>query len=271
MEANPFLKINQFISPFWTERQWFFEIIVDDDDMTISIHSHKKRWFNKYEYEQGNTGTCLNQSMECSIISKQENIYKSSTKLDRTIQSNLNLILSQVDQIFIEEFNAVCDAIHFTHLNIECDEISNEILLNIVQLLPNLESLKVSSKRINEIDRSFTIVKSMYFLTSTNNKITKVYLAKTIYLTQVNFLLNLCLSMQHFQVDVPEDMNLDRLVQFILFKVTTIIAKLRSLCLCIPKAGEHTICQIRNRIESKNLLSNCRIMRSGENILVTWI
>ena len=35
------MKLNQFTSPFWTERQWFFEAEISTDCMAYSISLHK--------------------------------------------------------------------------------------------------------------------------------------------------------------------------------------------------------------------------------------
>jgi hypothetical protein len=36
-----YIKMNQFTSPFWTERPWFFQAEISTDVIAYSIYSHK--------------------------------------------------------------------------------------------------------------------------------------------------------------------------------------------------------------------------------------
>jgi hypothetical protein len=280
-----YMIMNQFTSPFWTEQPWFFQAEISNDVIMYSIYSHqyakkpillqktslsfsRKRWFD--DYEHANIDRCLNQSTEHSIISKQQSINKSSTELTRTIQLSIHRILSGIDQPFIDKYKTVFDAVQFTHLNIDYLMISNEMLVKMIQLLPNLDSLKLSSLQLNQPDCSSDNLVEMCFRTPINNKITKVCHENTTHLSQVDFLLSLCLCMQHFQIHVSETMDLDSLLQLIIIKAGTSVPQLRSLCLCIPNASDGITHQLESLIESERLLSQYLIKRSGNNILLKW-
>jgi hypothetical protein len=280
-----YMKINQFISPFWTERQWFFQAEISDDVIVYSIYSHKyakkpillqkaslsffrKRWFDYYEL--ANTDRRLNQSTEHDVMSNQQSINKSSTKLTRTVQLSIHRVFSGIDQPFIDKYKTVFDAVQFTDLNIDYPRISDETLIKILQLLPNLDSLKLSSLQLAQPDCSDDNLAEMRFPTTIHNKITKVCHENTTDMGQVVFLLSLCRCMQHFQIDVSKSMDLDALLRIILIKAGTFVLQLRSLCLCIPNASEDIIHQLKNLIESERLLFNYMIKRSGNNILFKW-
>jgi hypothetical protein len=144
------------------------------------------------------------------------------------------------------------------------------MLVKMIQLLPNLDSLKVSSLQRTRPDCSSDNLAKMRFPTPTNNKITKVCHENTADIGQVDFLLFLCLCMQHFQIHVSETMDLDSLLRLILIKAGTSVRQLRSLCLCVPNASEVITHQLQNLIESETLLFNYMIKRSGNNILLKW-
>ncbi len=153
-------------------------------------------------------------------------------------------------------------------MSINCKDIPIGLLFRIIQLLPNLDSLKVSSLPLIQSGWLFDDEGEIRYLTSINNKITKVNLEKTTDIEQVHFILYLCLCIQYFQLDIPKDMDLDMLVRFILIKCTTYIPHLYSLCLSIPNANEEMVYQLQKLIESEKLLTNYMIKRISNNILV---
>jgi hypothetical protein len=270
-----YMKMNRFISPFWIERQWFFEATIIDHELIYSIHLHRynkrcillqkipcfcfrKMWFDNYEYTDINT--CSNQSSK----PKQHNIDKSSTQLI------IDTTSIEINQTFIDTFKVVFDTVQFTHLNINNKEIHPGILSKIIQLLPNLVSLKVSSVQLTHPNCLGDNFNEFLLPTSITNKITFVYLENTADMGQVDFLLALCRCVQHFQVHVPKTLYLDMFLRFIFIKSKTLVHRLRSLCLCIPHINEDIIHHIQNLIELEKVLSNCMIKHRGNNIHLTW-
>ena len=211
----------------------------------------RKRWFDN---EHANTERGL----------------KQSTKLTTDIELTIHQILPKIDQLFIDKYRVVFDAVPFTHLNIDYPTISKDMLVKMIHLLPNLHSLKLSSLRLiqsSRVELNLTKMRSPPYI---DNKITKVCHENTTDREQVDYLLHLCLSMEHFQVHVSETIDLNCLLRLILTKVGTVVPRLRSLCLCVPNASEVITHQLRNLIESEGLLLNYVIKRSGNHIHLQW-
>ena len=167
-----------------------------------------------------------------------------------------------MDSSFIAEYKVVFDTVRFTHLNIISPTLSNGMLVKIIQLLPNLDSLKISSLQLDSI--------AMSLCTVINNKITKVCHVNTTDTEQISFLLYLCICVQHFQIHVSTTIDLNVLLRLILTKTKAFVPRLRSLCLWIPIASDDTIRQLQDLIESERLLSNYLIKRSGDSINLKW-
>ena len=203
-------------------------------------------------------------------MSKQQSTNKSSTERSTNIQLGIHRVLRAIDQRFFDTYKIFFTATPFTHLDIDYPTISKEMLVKIIQLLPYLASLKVSSLQFTQRDSSGGNLVEMCGLISANNKITKVCHKNTTDLKQVDFLLHLCRSMEHFQIHLSRTINLDSFLRHILHKASTFVPPLRSLCLCIPNANEITIHQLQNRIESESLLSNYMIKRCGDYIYLQW-
>jgi hypothetical protein len=174
------------------------------------------------------------------------------------------------NRALIDNFKLIFHTIPFTRLNICCKGIPIDMFLRIIQLLPNLDLLKVLYLPVIEsvpfIDRAV----QLYSLSSNKNKITKVYLEKMIDIEQVHFLFKICVNMKYFQVNVPEYMNPETLVQFILSKISTHVCNLNSLCLYIPNANENMVLKLHKLIDSEKLLTNYMIKRICNNILLKW-
>jgi hypothetical protein len=226
-------------------------------------------WFD--DYQNVNMDIFLNHSTTHSITSQQQNIDKSSTEFIPTIQLNISSgFIHKIDEQFIDKVKPILYAVQFTHLNINVKEISTEILVQIVKLLPNLDSLKVSSLKIIQPVCSNIDLTDIHLLSSMSNKITKVCLENTNDMEQVDFLFYLCLGVQHLQVHVLEDMDLDMFLSSIFIKAHTSVPWLKSLCLRVTHINDDIIPHIQDIIKAKSLFSNYMIKRSGNHIFLKW-
>ena len=203
-------------------------------------------------------------------MSKQLSTNHSSTKLTTNIQLRIHDIFPAIDQPFFDKYKIVFGAVPFTHLNIDYPTISKEMLVKIINLLPHLDSLKVSSLEFTQPDSFCGNRVEMYGLISVNNKITKVCLEKITDMEQLSFVFRLCRCVEHFQIHVPPNTDLTFFLHHIVRKVGIFVPRLRSLCLHIPNACEITTHELQHQIESEGLLSKYMIKRCGDYIHLQW-
>ena len=111
-------------------------------------------------------------------------------------------------QSFLDAIRLRFVGAQFSRLNINCENIPVGLFVRMIHLLPNLDSLKISSFPSVPSDYLFDDDGKIPFSTSINNKSTKVNLEKTVDLKQVNFLRCLCLRMRYSHMDVLKDMDL---------------------------------------------------------------
>ncbi|CAF1131356.1 unnamed protein product [Adineta steineri] len=248
---------NQFISPFWMNKGWIFELEINNKEISFSIHPHKKIWFDV----DGNTEN----------VPIRKNIDNALAPFIPTSQLVISGCSStEQNQTFIDDFKALFVAIQFTHLNINCEKVPIEMLIRIIQLLPNLDSLKVSCMPIMQSAWLFSIDRDLFFQTSINNKIKKVHLEKIIEIEQLNFLLFLCNYMQYFQVDCGKDMDLEPIVRHILMKTRIYIPHLTCLHLNVQSGNEEMVYNLQRLIENEKLLNKYTIKRISDNIILRW-
>lgn len=198
------------------------------------------------------------------------NIHKDSTS--QIIQLRIDEISgNESHQEFLDRFKTIFIDVPFTRLSINCRNIPMGILVRIIYLFPNLDSLQVSVLPLIQPNWLFDDNdKEIRFITSFKNKITKVNLAKIIDIEQIHFILHLCPSIQYLQIDIPRNIDLDKLIRFILIKSSTYIPHLCSLCLTIPNADNKVVDQLQKLIKSEKVLINYKIERMHNHILLKW-
>jgi len=126
------------------------------------------------------------------------------------------------------------------HLKI-CDKLFNGTLIEILLLLPELDSLQILSLTLSH--RRYLSVDEVELASILKkNQITKVYLEKMFAIEEINFLIELCPHMIYLKVDFFNNMDIELFVRLIL---TKIIAKsnyqLRLLCFRAAAADDEMI------------------------------
>jgi hypothetical protein len=167
------------------------------------------------------------------------------------------------DQLFIQKFKPIFSKVYFTRLNINSKIITIQMFIQIIHLLPNLDSLKVFSLPQIQSDR-------IRFLPSSNNKITKVNFEKMISISQVHFLLSICPCIEYFQMGVPNNMDLSMLTRFLLHISNEYYPHFNSVCLSLSIVNEDMVHQLRRMIQSEKLVSNFNMKCLYNNILFKW-
>jgi hypothetical protein len=180
----------------------------------------------------------------------------------------LSISFDEQDQLFMNKFKSTFLSVPFTRLKINCEDIPMEMFVRIIQLLPNLDSLKMWSLSHIQSDWLIESNRVTSFSTSINSKITNVNLDKMINMEEVHFLLHLCPCIQYFQVNIPKDINLKIVVRFILIQASTSNLHLRFLCFSIQNVNEDIVHKLQKLIDTEKFLSNYIIKRIGNHILL---
>jgi hypothetical protein len=144
------------------------------------------------------------------------------------------------DPSYIDDLKPCFIAVQFTHLNIDCKAISIGMLIEIIRLLPNLDSLKVSYLPVVELSCLSNEDAEMLLLVSITNKITKVKLNTLDDKEQVHFLMNLCSRMQYLEVECTTENDMENIIGSVWINNTHILY-LCCLCFCIHNANEKMI------------------------------
>ena len=168
---------------------------------------------------------------------------------------------------FIDKFSPLLLAIQFTSLFISSSKFSIEIFVQIINLLPNLDSLNVFYLSLPKTTSlSYEDIESLRLL-SINNKIRRIW--QLMDFETVELFTDLCPHMEYFKVRGVESNDLENLVRLILRKTITHIRQLHSVCFYVYDANDQITYDLQKIIESEKLLF--RVTRKCNDIFLQWI
>ncbi|CAF2742025.1 unnamed protein product [Rotaria sp. Silwood2] len=248
------LSINRFNSPFWIKRQWIFELKTTRTVFICTVHS-RRTWFDLPKHIQVTTNDNSLQTIQYS------------SNIQYTIADSCSATWYQS---VINKINPIFFAVRFTRLHINCNEMFTGTFVKLVQLLPNLQSLKLSSFPFLQLSYLSNEDKLNLNLISIKNKITEVSFEGMNDFEQVYFVIFLCTHMQYLEVRCTKYTNLDILLRCVLIKNCTLTPYLRSLNFYVPNASEALVYKLQTLIYHEKLLNDYTIKRCGENIYLQW-
>jgi hypothetical protein len=256
---------NEFSSLFWIERQWIFEAETDGVLNKYFIRRYKyikknllykidyllsfrKRW---YEYVQSNVDDSsikLFKSVRLNIVNM------SSTKWHPALIRNIRRVLS-IEQIY--------------HLEITEQTIFIGSLIRTINLLPELNTLKVHSLSLDQPRELCAEEIEILASTANTSKITKVYLEVIGDIKEVYFLMKLCPFLTYLQLrGTSFNMSITLLLRTILQKIK--YEHFRSLCFSARAADDNMIKNLEQWINSEKLLLDYTTKRVLNNIYLQW-
>ncbi|CAF0884045.1 unnamed protein product [Rotaria sordida] len=236
--------VNQFSSSFWIQRKWIFYVKIDNTNIKYSIYPYKKTWYN--------------------YIDDNNIEYSTSTSLIFT-----NLRTWSYDEMIFEQIKRVLTITQIYHLII-IEEHSMHLAIQLINLLPDLITLKIHSLPSNEITsftfEEFGIVGSFKSL----SKIAKVYIEEINDIHDLDYITLLCPRMKFFQV---KRFNIN--IQFCLRTLLKVIynndiCSIRSLCFDVPTMDDEIIQNFDTMIRSEKLLFNYTIKHVYNKIYLHW-
>ena len=206
-DNNPQL-INEFTSPFWIDRQWIFDITVDGLEFIYSVQpyrylvesytlnrdlliSFRKRWFefdkldnHDYSFTQNGTQTEM----------QRKDIINPSIQSDKNVQLTVTHRFTQASmRLLINKINSISTMVEITCLDIDCSKILTQTLINLINLLPHLDSLRISYLPLPEIQNIPVLQK--------NKNITKINFEQMFDMEQIQFLIQLCPCVQYLIIN----------------------------------------------------------------------
>ncbi|CAF2147908.1 unnamed protein product, partial [Rotaria magnacalcarata] len=167
---------NQFISPFWLERRWILEIEVEFENVIYVIRPYQKRW-----YEMINASDQLSKSIRLSLDETCPEQWTKTIFIEDYIRHALNLT-----QIY--------------HLEINAQIVSGK-LMKILRLLPEVNTLKISSLSISQPESLFNEDIEFLDFLSNEKQIIKICFKNMKDMNQIQMLALICSHVSHLEIN----------------------------------------------------------------------
>jgi hypothetical protein len=173
--------------------------------------------------------------------------------------------------IFINEY--IDHALSVTQINhLESPtRVSLDELSEILSLLPEVETLKISSLSfsnptcLSEKDIEFV------FCLLIENHITKVFLKKMVQIADIYFLSLISPRINHLQINFINYKHVESVVGFILTEIKTKTdCLLRVMCFCVATPDDGMGKKLEKMIKKVNLLADFMIKHAMDKIYLQW-
>ena len=174
-------------------------------------------------------------------------MYIHNDQLQKLITTNIDHVLT-ISQIY--------------HLEIAEEKIFIGLLIQIIDCLPLLDSIKIHSLSLygsrNLTEKEIEI----FSLIEGTSIITKVYLQNMIEFYDIHFLMALCPYMAFLKIGFINNMNIEVFLHYILKKINYQSNDyLRLLCVHVPTVDDQMIKKLEKMINDEKLLVNYSIKR----------
>ncbi|CAF1260402.1 unnamed protein product [Rotaria sordida] len=197
-EHRYFEGLNQFCSPFWIKRQWIFDAKIVDEGIVYVVHPYKKRW---YEYTD-------------------ERMVNSSTDLCQCHRLILNITsCDEFNELMKIEIQRILTVVQLYHLEIHDIEMAVDKLLEIIDLFPNLISIKIDSLSLTQANVSCKKIVNISQSTKNTDKITMFYLDNITEMKEVYLLMKLCPHLTYLRIESLGGIDAELFVEEILKKI----------------------------------------------------
>ncbi len=156
-------------------------------------------------------------------------------------------------------------------MEIPNEEIFNGALIQIVDLLSELQTLKIHSLSLEEPRDLCEEEVDILLSREDTNKITKVYLEIMMDMADIYFLMVLCPQINYLKVGFINNIDVESFVRKILNKINHEQNQyLRLLCFRVEAADDQTIKNLEKIIDDEKLLVDYSMKRVRENIYLQW-
>jgi hypothetical protein len=214
----------------------------------------------------------------CNRYYNSSNLFINKSRLEiaeSSIHSTLLTINSfdstQIGLAFDDIIRPFFSTIPFTHLNVDYHDMSFSTLIELLQLVPHLDYLKVSSIAASAGDRLSSEQAETFRLISNNNKITKIYINRLKDIAEADLIVDLCPHMEYLEIGCANNVDPELLVVCVLINQNiNCIPHLRTLCVRVQNGNQNLIENLQQIINAEKLLKDFTINRMGNNIILQW-
>lgn len=161
----------------------------------------------------------------------------------------------------------ITSLVKITSLHIEFQYFSIAILIEFLRQLPNLDSITISCKFLNQRTKLSEELMNPIYAMENRNQIINISIEQMIELNQIEIILNICTHLEYLQVQCTNYTDLESIVRLVLKKR---YPKLNCLCCTISMADDLMVKKLQTAIYYQNMTVNFNIHRCSNKIYLKW-
>jgi phosphopentomutase len=167
----------------------------------------------------------------------------STIEFSKSIRLSLSYIPSgESYELLIMDIKQVLRVTQIHHLEISEEKLCFDMLMQIINSLPQVTTMKIHSLSLDQAKDSETDELIVFPSTESINQITKVYLEKMFTIEEVYSLMKLCRYMSYLKINSFDNMNASMFIRNTLKKINRDSNKyLRLLCFPAPASDDQMI------------------------------
>jgi hypothetical protein len=147
---------------------------------------------------------------------------------------------------------------------------SIDVLVELIYLLPNLDSLIISYVSLRKIGNVCKKQLNAVRLVSNSNRILRVRIGGLTNLEQLHTLITLCPKIQHIEIGHTDDIDRKLLIRSIMMKNIDQIPYLCSMYLWMPEVNEKLLKIFQKNTDLDKLLDEYKILCMSNGIYLQW-
>lgn len=165
----------------------------------------------------------------------------------------------------------IFDLIEITSLHISCKTISIYRIVQLLNLLPNLRSLRLSGFPFGDLVNTLDPELAVWERFLATNKITKLAIIYSNQIEDITRVISLFPRIHHLIIQPVPDTDLKTVIRCALSQIQKVnICDIKNLCIFVNNAKHDQVQRLQRMINSKELLRNYAIHRQMGRFYLLW-
>jgi len=270
-KAQYYDRVDQFNSPFWSERRWFFAHQSYEGEY-VRVFFYSTQPYRRQSYTLYSTPEPRRQETNFDIV-RHVHIKDEQSIINRQFQfskaTELTLLQSFRENCdsFMTALRRIIPLTQLTSLTIACNDLFFGTIVELLHLAPNIQTLTVDSEYLSKINPESIQQTETFRLVSNENKIQSLIISRNCSSKVAQLFVDLCPRVQHIIIDISRK-DFESTIRALLMKHNMNSRHLSSLTLRYARAPWYK--KLKNMIATEKFIDNYSIKFVNYKLYLWW-